>query len=61
MHPNALLMLSDRPVEVNLAGIGVGDNVVVEPYFVDVDCDMCQGGSYHMRRQMGFIGRWRAE
>jgi (R,R)-butanediol dehydrogenase/meso-butanediol dehydrogenase/diacetyl reductase len=34
----------------------VGDNVVVEPYFVDDDCDMCQAGSYHLCRQMGFIG-----
>jgi (R,R)-butanediol dehydrogenase/meso-butanediol dehydrogenase/diacetyl reductase len=37
-------------------GIAVGDNVVVEPYFVDDDCDMCQAGSYHLCRQMGFIG-----
>ena len=34
----------------------MGDNVVVEPYFVDGDCDMCQAGSYHLCRQMGFIG-----
>ena len=37
-------------------GLAVGDNVVVEPYFVDGDCDMCQAGSYHLCRQMGFIG-----
>lgn len=37
-------------------GLAVGDNVVVEPYFVDSDCDMCQAGSYHLCRQMGFIG-----
>ncbi|KIC65734.1 2,3-butanediol dehydrogenase [Pseudarthrobacter phenanthrenivorans] len=36
--------------------LGVGDNVVVEPYFVDGTCDMCQAGSYHLCRQMGFIG-----
>lgn len=36
-------------------GIELGDNVVVEPYFVDGDCDMCQAGSYHLCRQMGFI------
>lgn len=36
--------------------IAVGDNVVVEPYFVDGTCDMCQAGSYHLCRQMGFIG-----
>ncbi|SLK12032.1 Alcohol dehydrogenase GroES-like domain-containing protein [Arthrobacter sp. P2b] len=39
-----------------LEGLEVGDNVVVEPYFVDGDCDMCQAGSYHLCRQMGFIG-----
>ncbi|PNI09406.1 2,3-butanediol dehydrogenase [Arthrobacter sp. AFG7.2] len=37
-------------------GLSVGDNVVVEPYFVDGTCDMCQAGSYHLCRQMGFIG-----
>ncbi|UTT70621.1 2,3-butanediol dehydrogenase [Arthrobacter sp. DNA4] len=37
-------------------GLEVGDNVVVEPYFVDGTCDMCQAGSYHLCRQMGFIG-----
>jgi (R,R)-butanediol dehydrogenase / meso-butanediol dehydrogenase / diacetyl reductase len=37
-------------------GLAVGDNVVVEPYFVDDECDMCQAGSYHLCRQMGFIG-----
>lgn len=37
-------------------GLAVGDNVVVEPYFVDGTCDMCQAGSYHLCRQMGFIG-----
>ncbi|MEV4990341.1 2,3-butanediol dehydrogenase [Pseudarthrobacter sp. LMD1-1-1.1] len=37
-------------------GLDVGDNVVVEPYFVDGTCDMCQAGSYHLCRQMGFIG-----
>ncbi|MEV7571539.1 2,3-butanediol dehydrogenase [Pseudarthrobacter sp. NPDC089323] len=37
-------------------GLSVGDNVVVEPYFVDGTCDMCQTGSYHLCRQMGFIG-----
>lgn len=30
--------------------------VVVEPYFVDGDCDMCQACRYHLCRQMGFIG-----
>lgn len=37
-------------------GLAKGDNVVVEPYFVDGTCDMCQAGSYHLCRQMGFIG-----
>lgn len=37
-------------------GLEVGDNVVVEPYFVDGTCDMCMAGSYHLCRQMGFIG-----
>jgi threonine dehydrogenase-like Zn-dependent dehydrogenase len=37
-------------------GLTKGDNVVVEPYFVDGDCDMCQAGRYRLCRQMGFIG-----
>ncbi|YCI73429.1 alcohol dehydrogenase catalytic domain-containing protein [Arthrobacter sp. R1-13] len=32
------------------------DNVVVEPYFMDGHCDICRAGSYHLCRQMGFIG-----
>lgn len=39
-----------------VTGLAEGDNVVVEPYFVDGTCDMCQAGSYHLCRQMGFIG-----
>ncbi|GAC1368116.1 MAG: hypothetical protein NVSMB43_01210 [Pseudarthrobacter sp.] len=39
-----------------VTGLAKGDNVVVEPNFVDGDCDMCQAGSYHLCRQMGFIG-----
>ncbi|UKA76484.1 2,3-butanediol dehydrogenase [Arthrobacter sp. FW306-07-I] len=39
-----------------VTGLAKGDNVVVEPYFVDGSCDMCQAGSYHLCRQMGFIG-----
>ncbi|WP_024285151.1 2,3-butanediol dehydrogenase [Cellulomonas sp. KRMCY2] len=34
----------------------VGQNVVVEPYFVCSACDMCQAGSYNLCRSMGFIG-----
>lgn len=39
-----------------LTDLAKGDNVVVEPYFVDGTCDMCQADSYHLCRQMGFIG-----
>ncbi|MDQ0148034.1 2,3-butanediol dehydrogenase [Pseudarthrobacter niigatensis] len=39
-----------------VTGLAKGDNFVVEPYFVDGTCDMCQAGSYHLCRQMGFIG-----
>lgn len=39
-----------------VTGLAKGDNVVIEPYFVDGTCDMCQAGSYHLCRQMGFIG-----
>ncbi|WP_018762036.1 2,3-butanediol dehydrogenase [Arthrobacter sp. 135MFCol5.1] len=39
-----------------VTGLAKGDNVVVEPYFVDGTCEMCQAGSYHLCRQMGFIG-----
>lgn len=34
----------------------VGQNVVVEPYFVCGECDMCEAGSYQLCRKMGFIG-----
>ncbi|YCI73432.1 alcohol dehydrogenase catalytic domain-containing protein [Arthrobacter sp. R1-13] len=39
-----------------VTGLAKGDTVVVEPYFVDCDCDMCQADNYHLCRQMGFIG-----
>ncbi|KRE65824.1 MULTISPECIES: 2,3-butanediol dehydrogenase [Micrococcaceae] len=39
-----------------VTGLAKGDNVVVERYFVDGTCNMCQAGSYHLCRQMGFIG-----
>ncbi|MFB9857019.1 2,3-butanediol dehydrogenase [Paenarthrobacter aurescens] len=42
-------------------GIGVdhmevGDNVVVEPYFVCDECPPCKAGNYHLCTKMGFIG-----
>lgn len=36
--------------------IAVGDNVVVEPYFVCDECTSCRAGNYHLCTQMGFIG-----
>lgn len=34
----------------------VGDNVVVEPYFVCNECAPCLAGNYHLCTKMGFIG-----
>ncbi|TFD31171.1 2,3-butanediol dehydrogenase [Cryobacterium cryoconiti] len=34
----------------------VGDNVVVEPYFVCNECPPCKAGNYHLCEKMGFIG-----
>ncbi|TFC94065.1 MULTISPECIES: 2,3-butanediol dehydrogenase [Cryobacterium] len=34
----------------------VGDNVVVEPYFVCNECPPCAAGNYHLCEKMGFIG-----
>lgn len=34
----------------------VGDNVVVEPYFVCDECPPCKAGNYHLCQKMGFIG-----
>jgi (R,R)-butanediol dehydrogenase/meso-butanediol dehydrogenase/diacetyl reductase len=36
--------------------IAVGDNVVVEPYFVCDECTSCTAGNYHLCTKMGFIG-----
>lgn len=36
--------------------LSVGDNVVVEPYFVCDECPPCQAGNYHLCTKMGFIG-----
>ena len=37
-------------------GLKVGDNVVVEPYFVCNECPPCKAGNYHLCEKMGFIG-----
>lgn len=36
--------------------LAVGDNVVVEPYFVCDECPPCKAGNYHLCEKMGFIG-----
>jgi (R,R)-butanediol dehydrogenase/meso-butanediol dehydrogenase/diacetyl reductase len=36
--------------------LAIGDNVVVEPYFVCDKCAPCKAGNYHLCTQMGFIG-----
>lgn len=36
--------------------LAIGDNVVVEPYFVCDDCPPCRAGNYHLCTKMGFIG-----
>ncbi|MEN0139948.1 MAG: 2,3-butanediol dehydrogenase [Rhodococcus sp. (in: high G+C Gram-positive bacteria)] len=36
--------------------VAVGDNVVVEPYFVCNECASCKAGNYHLCTTMGFIG-----
>ena len=36
--------------------IAVGDNAVVEPYFVCNECAPCKAGNYHLCTKMGFIG-----
>nr|WP_271212305.1 2,3-butanediol dehydrogenase [Rhodococcus wratislaviensis]GLK38732.1 2,3-butanediol dehydrogenase [Rhodococcus wratislaviensis] len=36
--------------------VAVGDNVVVEPYFVCNECASCKAGNYHLCMKMGFIG-----
>jgi (R,R)-butanediol dehydrogenase/meso-butanediol dehydrogenase/diacetyl reductase len=39
-----------------VTGVAVGDNVVVEPYFVCDDCAPCRAGNYNLCTKMGFIG-----
>ncbi len=36
--------------------LAVGENVVVEPYFVCGECAQCKAGNYHLCAKMGFIG-----
>jgi len=36
--------------------VEVGENVVVEPYFVCNECAPCKEGNYHLCTKMGFIG-----
>lgn len=36
--------------------VQVGENVVVEPYFVCGECAQCARGDYHLCSKMGFIG-----
>lgn len=36
--------------------LAVGENVVVEPYFVCGECAPCQAGQYNLCIKMGFIG-----
>ena len=39
-----------------VTGLSVGENVVVEPYFVCNECAPCLAGNYHLCVKMGFIG-----
>jgi len=39
-----------------VTGLTVGENVVVEPYFVCDECAQCLAGNYHLCVKMGFIG-----
>ncbi|WP_347352184.1 2,3-butanediol dehydrogenase [Intrasporangium sp.] len=39
-----------------VAGLAVGDRVVVEPYIVCGRCDACQQGRYNVCATLGFVG-----
>ncbi|MGV8882338.1 MAG: 2,3-butanediol dehydrogenase [Rhodoglobus sp.] len=39
-----------------VSGLSVGENVVVEPYFVCGECAPCKAGHYNLCTTMGFIG-----
>jgi (R,R)-butanediol dehydrogenase/meso-butanediol dehydrogenase/diacetyl reductase len=39
-----------------VSDLEVGQNVVVEPYFVCNECAPCKAGNYHLCVKMGFIG-----
>lgn len=43
-------------VGAGVTDIAVGDNVVVEPYFVCGECPPCLAGNYHLCTKMGFLG-----
>ncbi len=40
----------------DVEGLSVGENVVVEPYFVCGECPPCLAGNYNLCIKMGFIG-----
>jgi (R,R)-butanediol dehydrogenase / meso-butanediol dehydrogenase / diacetyl reductase len=40
----------------DITDMAVGDNVVVEPYFVCDECAPCAAGNYNLCTKMGFIG-----
>ena len=67
-HPHPL-SLEEEPVTLGhefsgtisalgegVTDLAVGDNVVVEPYFVCNECAPCLAGNYHLCTKMGFIG-----
>ena len=39
-----------------VSGLAVGDNVVVEPYYVCNECGPCLSGHYNLCTKLGFIG-----
>jgi (R,R)-butanediol dehydrogenase/meso-butanediol dehydrogenase/diacetyl reductase len=39
-----------------VVGIGVGDRVAVEPYYVCGTCAACRAGRYNICRSLGFVG-----
>lgn len=43
-------------VAEDVTDVAVGDNVVVEPYFVCDECAPCKAGHYNLCAKMGFIG-----
>lgn len=45
-----------QAVAEDVTDVAVGDNVVVEPYFVCGECAPCQAGNYNLCTRLGFIG-----